>query len=126
METPLESDLLFINLGHNQGSSIDIQTIYEELINKMFTKYENAGVVCISQNPQRTPEVNIIPHALRCEQISQIANVNDYGFIDIYRIFNETGDLASYMNDGAHPNIIGQQLWRDIVVRYIEGAFIKV
>jgi len=122
LQTPIEPQLAFINYGHNQGSNVDIQSTYEGLCTQLITKYPNTGVVCIAQNPQRAPEVNITPHAIRCRQISMLSAKNNYGLVDVYRKFIETGNIDNYMLDGCHPNPAGSNLWRDEVIKFLQVA----
>lgn len=122
LQTPIEPQLAFINYGHNQWDTVEFQAPYEAFAQQLLTAFPNVGVVCTAQNPQRPPEVNIIPHAIRCRQISALAATNDYGLIDAYRLFTETGDLDSYMTDGCHPNDAGNALWADEVKRFLQPA----
>ena len=117
--------LTFISLGHNQGSSLSIRTDYAALLDMVLEKHPYTGLVLIAQNPQVAPEPNIIPHAIRCGEIGTIASNNQYGFIDVFRTFMETGEPQEYMFDGAHPNQAGTKLWLNEVKKFVKGAVIK-
>lgn len=118
LQTPHKSHLFFINYGHNQGSNVNYYSDYQALCDKILTKYPYAGVVCVGQNPQVPPEVNIKAHAIRQNQIAEIAAQKDYGFIDVFSDF-EQGDLSILMADGAHPSVAGQLVWAQLVYNFL-------
>ena len=122
-----EPQLAFINYGHNNSSQIDtFQTLYEGLCTQILTAYPNSGVVGVTQNPQVSPRTQsqIAIHAQINRQIVQVISKNDYGLVDAYRAFMETGNPESYINesDGVHPILIGSHLWKDETVKFMQPA----
>lgn len=116
--TPIDPQLSFISLSHNQGASVDIFTEYEALCSMLTIKYPYAGIVCIAQNPELNTATNWKQHAIRCSQIGMIAAKNNYGFVDVFTAFNRT-NLENLMLDEFHPNSDGSILWKDEVVKFL-------
>lgn len=108
LQTPVEMQMSFINYGHNHGTNVDFYATYEGLIDKLLAKYPYMGIACVAQNPQQPPEVNIIPHAIRCNQIIALSARYDYGICNVFKKFLDRGDFSDWMADGCHPNQIGQ------------------
>jgi len=121
LQAPIEPQLAFINYGHNHGTNRDITATYEGLCTKLLTTYPNTGVVCTAQNPQASTEPNYIAHAIRCGQVAELAAKNNYGLIDVYRAFIETGDYNSLIN-GVHTTSAGSLLWRDVAIKFLQSA----
>lgn len=119
--TAHETDLQFINLSHNESTTIDYIDI-KTLVSSIIAKYPNTGMVLCAQNPQQAPEINIIPHAIRCGQIVQYAAIMDYGLIDAFAAFRALGDFSAYMTDGCHPNAAGTLLWAEEVEKFLSGV----
>lgn len=125
LQAPIEPQLAFINYSHNEVAKVIYQSEYEGLATQLLTAYPNVGVVCVTQNPQKSPELNIIPHAIRNRQIAALAARNNYGLVDTFRAFMDTGDYASYVSaDGCHPNQTGFDLWRDKVIEFMQPVIL--
>lgn len=126
--TKIEPMLAFINYSHNEGTTSEYQSSYEGLATQLLTKYPNVGVVCVTQNPEKAPRpINIIQyHTVRNRQIAVLAAKNDYGLIDAYRAFIQTGNPNSYIHeDGTHPNELGYALWSSLAKSFLSGAVDK-
>lgn len=123
LQTPLEPVLAFISYSHNEGATTAYQSAYESLASQIRTKYPNAGIVCVTQNPRKAPAINNVPHAQRCQQIATLAAKNQYGLVDAYRAFMQTGNHDSLIDpDGIHPTQAGSDLWRDVAIDFLRPA----
>lgn len=124
LQTPIEPILAFISYGHNQGATVSgWQSTYEGLASQLRTKYPNVGVVCVTQNPRKSPASNITPHAQRNNIIAVLAAKNGFGLVDVYRAFMETGNPDAFVDvDGIHPNQAGSDLWRDVAINFLRPA----
>jgi hypothetical protein len=121
--TPIKPQLAFISYGHNEWTDIDYQSTYEELAAQLLTKYPNVGVVCVTQNPQKAPQLHSEHHALRNMQVAEVAAKNNYGLVDVFRAFMDTGDFTNYVSvDGCHPTQAGFDLWRDEAIKFLLPA----
>jgi len=125
LQTPIEPQLSFISYSHNEGTKIAYQSEYEGLATQILTKYPNAGIVCVTQSPQKTPrtvaEVNA--HAVRNRQIALVAAKNGYGLVDAFRAFIETGNPDSYIDsDGVHPTLVADNLWANEAIKFLFPA----
>ena len=122
-----EPQLSFISYGHNETSATGYQATYEGLCTQLLTKWANIGVVGVTQNPQKTPRTTtqINTHAQINRQIAQAMAKNNYGLVDAYRAFMDTGNPNSYINDadGVHPTVSGsQQLWANEAIKFLQAA----
>lgn len=123
--TGYEPQLVFINYGHNEPASAGYQAAYEAFCTQILTKWPNAGVVCVTQNPQTTPRsaAQIALQDLCQQQVVLAAIKNDYGLIDAYKAFVKTGNTAVYLAaDGVHPNAIGSILWTNEAIKFLRPA----
>lgn len=120
-----EPQIAFIDHGHNEASSTDYQATYEGLCTQVLTAWPNAGVVGVTQNPQLSPRTpaQILTQDQCQRQIVQAMVKNDYGLIDVYRAFKETGNVAGYVDaDGIHPSTVGQSFWANEVIKFLQPA----
>jgi len=126
LQAAKEPQLTFINYSHNEGTTVDYQSVYEGLCTQLLTKWPNVGVVCVTQNPEQAPAVNIVPHAQRNRRIATLAAKNNYGLIDAYRAFVETGNYSALVNasDGIHPTGAGSRFWKNVAIKFLESAII--
>lgn len=121
LQTPFEPQLFFISYGHNEGTTVDYQTTYEGLCTQVLTKYPNAGIVCVTQNPRVSPATNPVPHDQRNQRIALLSAKNNYGLIDAYRAFVEADDDATYISaDGVHPTVAGGVLWATVAEAFLK------
>lgn len=123
LQAAYEPNLVFINYSHNEEGNIAYQSTYEGLCTQFKTKYPNIGIVCCTQNPEASPAINIIPHAIRNRQIAMLAAKNNYGLIDAFRMFTLREDLRNLLDSGGiHPTQEGSALWKDLAVSYLQAA----
>lgn len=125
LHTIIEPQLSFINFSHNADTNVDYQDDIEALTTKLTTKYPNIGVVVCTQNPQKSPRTasNISNHAIRNRQIANVASKGNFGLIDAYRAYIETGNYTDYIDsDGVHPNVAGYALWAETVESFLFPA----
>jgi lysophospholipase L1-like esterase len=119
----IEPQLSFISYSHNETSDITYQTTYEGLATQILTKYPNTGVVCVTQNPKKVPDAYVKQHAIRNSQIAMLAAKNNYGLVDAYKAFIDTGGYEDFVEaDGTHPNAAGKVLWKDEAIKFLYPA----
>lgn len=124
-QTPMEScQLAFINYGHNEGSTAPAayRTAYDALAQQVVTKYPDAGVVVMTQNPRYSPATNVTAHAQRNRAIRDLAATRRYGLVDAYSAFLAGGGAALVDTDGIHPLPAGKTLWANKVIDYLTNA----
>lgn len=124
-QTPIDPSLVFISYSHNEGGAMDYLTAYPAFINQILTKWANAGIVCCTQNPKKTPTAvsDILAHQARCNLIARITATKDCGLVDAYTAFLDTGAPEDYVtSDGVHPTQAGYDLWRDEALKYLSIA----
>lgn len=116
----IEPQLLFISYGHNEGTTIDYHTDYLAYCAAVLALYPTAGIVCVAQNPQTSASSGYVYHNQRCRRIAKIAASQQYGLIDAYTAFVNTGAISTYVEaDGVHPNAAGSALWRDAAIKFL-------
>ncbi|MCI3925170.1 SGNH/GDSL hydrolase family protein [Paenibacillus sp. TRM 82003] len=126
-QTPLDPVLAYISYSHNEGGAMDYPTAYPAFIDQILTKWPNAGVVCVTQNPKKAPNTpeDILRHQARCNLIARIAARKDTGLVDAYTAFLETGDPEALIDpDGTHLTAAGSELWCNENLRYLKLALI--
>lgn len=123
---PMESGLTFISYSHNETTD-DYTPAYTNLINLIKTNKPNSGIVCVTQNPQKAssnPYVDVEKHALRNEQIKQIAEDNNYLLIDAFNTFLSVEGYENLISsDGVHPLVTGSELWASVAKRFLNSIF---
>jgi lysophospholipase L1-like esterase len=124
LQSAYEPQLVFINYGHNEGTTTDYQATYEGLATQLLTKWPNVGVVCIAQNPKISPATNIKQQELRNSKIALASARNNYGLIDVFTAFVKTGNIASITSaDGIHPNTAGTLVWKNEALKLMLPLF---
>ncbi len=121
-QTPMKTDFSFVSYSHNDGGTSDYYNNYETFIDWHVTKYKNALVVPVTQNPKKSPSSaeHTLEHAHRCGVIAQIAASKGLDFVDAYGDFLLTGDPDALVDvDGIHPNAAGSILWKDAAAKVL-------
>lgn len=112
----------FISDSHNEGSTIGKawRSTLETFVAAVAAQVD-APVVLIAQNPQTNAAVWYRTHARRAIDTVLLATLKKYGAIDIHSLFSNNPNFATeWMQDTAHPNAIGSQLWADEVYDVIK------
>jgi hypothetical protein len=118
--TPKESDLLFINYGHNEGKTrtpAAFAADYKTLSNAVIARWPYVGIVANLQNPETAAKTQIYidTHAMRWPAIRALAAAQGYAVIDAYSAFmaDQRGlDALVNVGDGTHPTpAAGSPLW---------------
>lgn len=115
--------LIFINYGHNEGST-GSEAAYEltksvalSLTEPLRVVAPEATLVIMSQNPRYDAGVTANISGHRALRFRQIAEMRGYGFVDICKVFLDTGSPEDYiLAGGVHPNSDGNRLWTDAIV----------
>jgi hypothetical protein len=115
----VDMDFIIQNLGHNGGTSLGYNTIFENHFKNIMEykgRHPKADIAIILQNFR----TDFDAYSLRAVTVMKdIASLIGAQVIDIYSVFKrkqKNGVLADWMTDTVHPNAIGQQRWTDIVV----------
>lgn len=125
--TAVAPDVVFVNLGKNESSQTgnSRQTRLLTLTEAVKRDVPDAEIVLIVQNPTIEPALtdNTAANIAEIRQVFyRVARFKGYDIVDIYRAFEETGDVASLTNaDGVHPTYgagdTGSQVWADRMAR---------
>lgn len=110
-------DLVVLNYGHNEGTSVPSLTISAGFTEAVFACRQInplAPIVVTAQNPRR----DFPDHSARAVACwADIAAVNGLGVIDVYSAFVKLGVPASMYIDLIHPNAEGHKVWVEVVKR---------
>lgn len=105
---PLEPDLIFISLGHNEASTPE-SLIHSRMVSltESVTERLSGDVILVAQNPATADE----NQQVRAQVYRDIATARGFGFIDVMKAFLDTGAAPGLTTDGIHPNTAGSTLW---------------
>lgn len=136
---PEPPDVVFINSVHNYGSDTAITYLakLDAAINKVLVTWPNAGIVVMSQNPEKTPGTNPISHLIRNLALSSYCRTKGVGYVPVIEAFRSLGDLGVSLvrSDGVHPTdssdtanaapgtaaTNGAQLWTRVVYQWLKS-----
>lgn len=121
---------LFLMIGINdllQGKSTDsIITNYNQLVNQIKQKSPDTKVYIESilpiNNAITGSKVQNSTITSLNNKLKNIADKNDYQFINLYGLFNQKGQLKQNLTiDGVHLNAEGYSVWINAVKGYVDG-----
>ena len=121
-------DLVFVSLGHNEGSAA-AEPFWRDnlpaLTETVTAACPMAELVLLTQNPRT--DGNAAVQAARRHITARIARMRGYGLIDTYRVFVKRDGTtnSALIEDTIHPNALGQQAMRDAIatrLTYVPGA----
>jgi hypothetical protein len=131
---PRNTCAFFLNCGHNANAiSLGKQEAAktERLAAIVKARFPRAAFIAMSQNPGTDARANGTPgqyldytgiektKRMKSSFIQQAALKNGWGFLDINRVFRDTGNPGSLSTDGLHPNAAGSDLWAGTVFQLI-------
>lgn len=101
---------VFVNYSHNAASDVDYSPEYKTLTDLIVAKYPSAPVICTLQNPRAAPATNVGEHALRLQQVADLAAAQGFDIVDVFSPMS--ANTALYVGaDGIHPTTLGSDLW---------------
>lgn len=113
LAVPIQPDLILFNFGHNNVPG-EVRAQYEELVTRVRARWPHrAPEVIIVQNPEVGDRARA-QTAVRSE-IRSFAASSGIPVIDVSARFDASGNVASLMSDGVHPNEKGYILWEQAV-----------
>lgn len=129
-------DLLTISHGHNHGGPMDTANAiqyqrnrYLSFVDEAAQVNQNAGVVCVAQNPKIDHSSGAPTHPFEWQPqkallYGQAAGWRGWGFVDVMQAFVDYGNWqADLMNaDGVHPNSAGEALWASVFKGALDRA----
>lgn len=135
---PTNVVLVFINLGHNghiQPNDTYCAARLRKLISKAKARFPRAQICVMSQNPGINGYLLISPlyskfnyepaeghKQLKKAYEAQVCAEDGHAFIDINRVFVDSGLKDAYSEDGLHPNAAGSILWATTLYKAITGT----
>jgi hypothetical protein len=129
---PVELDVLFISSCHNYGTKTPAQ--YHADLDAFIAAFKevqpNAGIVIMSQNPQKAPATGKVAHLNRLASLRSYAARRGYGYVPVIERFlsRADGGVSLIKSDGVHPTDTGtpngSQLWRDATLNYFKNLTI--
>lgn len=127
LQTPIFPNITFISYSHNEGDNVNYTIQYNNFIAKILNKYPNTLITCVTQNPQFAPNHYPEAHAIRNEQICDLAIAGGYGLIDAYHAFVDSGIASTLTNqiDGTHPVESGSELWKYVAIKYMKNIVVE-
>lgn len=115
--TQINPDLVFMNYGHNGGSSADAQVSYMTSTTSRIAREVGSPIIIIGQNPMQSGGVDTGVTLPKNLAYRALAEREGYGFVDVYSAFLQSGvSLSTLVPDGTHPDSQGQTIWRDLVL----------
>lgn len=130
MIADVQPDLVFINLGHNQGNTATAEPFWRDdlvaLGETVTRQCPSAEVVALTQNPRG--DAGAANQAARRHVTMRVARMRGWGVIDTYRVFlNADGTTDTSLIDVGtiHPNAAGEAaMWGEIKRRfqYVPGG----
>ncbi|MCK0517851.1 hypothetical protein [Williamsia sp. DF01-3] len=132
-QCPVTPELVIINSCHNYGS--DSPATYlgklDAFVTLVRATWPTAGIVIMSQNPEKPPAANQNTHLLRLLAIRSWAAKRGIGYIPVMEAFRAKSDLGVSLirNDGVHPTDTtdtadpnnGAFVWTDAVSDYFDA-----
>lgn len=113
----INPDLVFMNYGHNGGSSPDAQVAYMTATTSRIAREVRSPIIIIGQNPMQSGGVDTGVTQPKNVAFRALAAREGYGFVDVYSAFIQSGiSLSILVPDGTHPSLQGQTIWRDLVL----------
>lgn len=106
-QCPVTPDVVLINSCHNYGA--DTPATYlgklDAFVALLGATWPPAGVVIMSQNPEKSPATGIAPHQLRLLAIRGWAAKRGVGYVPVLEAFRARADLGVNLvrSDGVHP-----------------------
>lgn len=114
-------DLVFVNHGHNHANN-ELVNEGSALINEATTRYPNAAIVIIMENPERQASGHREVQRNEVQRWGDWGRRNGYPVIDVYTPFAEA-DVETLIDDTLyHPTPAGYQFWADIVTAELDAA----
>lgn len=128
---PVRPDVMFINHGHNYGTTDSTPTQFlaavDAFVTALYAKYPAVPIVCISQNPEfpgtmTTPD-KINSHRERQRALRAHCIARGWGYIGSYEAFSKLTDGgASKVNaDGVHPLADGMRIQADVAKAFVKS-----
>ncbi|MCI3922430.1 SGNH/GDSL hydrolase family protein [Paenibacillus sp. TRM 82003] len=102
--------------SHNEGAAIGgyFRGLYASFIDSVAARFPNVPIVATAQNPELNTISGYLQHAIRRQNIFEVARTKNIEVLDVYEAFMP--DPSPYLSDGVHPNLAGSQLWRDVII----------
>lgn len=132
-QCPVTPEIVLINSCHNYGSQTSAQylTALDDFLELVRTTWPTAGVVIMSQNPQKAPAPNQDAHLLRLQAIRSWATKNGVGYIPVIEAFRSLPNYGTtyIRSDGVHPTDAtdtadpnnGAYVWTQAVYSYFSS-----
>ncbi|QXO10465.1 hypothetical protein [Klebsiella phage vB_KoxP_ZX8] len=115
-------DLVLLNYGHNEGTSVPSITISAGFTEAIFACRQinpMAPIIVTAQNPRR----DFPDHSARAVACwADIAGVNGLGVIDVYSAFIKLGSPSELYIDMIHPNAEGHKVWLEVVKKALSDT----
>lgn len=115
-------DLVILNYGHNEGTSVPSITISAGFTEAIFACRQinpMAPIIVTAQNPRR----DFPDHSARAVACwADIAGVNGLGVIDVYSAFIKLGSPSGLYIDMIHPNAEGHKVWLEVVKKALSDT----
>ena len=126
---PQPLDLLFVSSCHNYSTDTPAQ--YAAKLDAFVAAFRavqpTAGIVIVSQNPQKPPATNPAAHKARLASLRSYATRRGFGYIPVAETWAKqpSGGVGLILPDGIHPTTgagSGSALWADTAAAYLDSV----
>jgi len=114
--TDVSADIVLIHLGVNGGEN-GADGI-GSLVDRIQAASPSSEIIMLSENPITAHG----PTDTNRNTIQSVAALESLTFVDVYQAYIDTGDYASYLSDGTHPNDSGNALHVATVAPTLKAA----